>query len=115
MPWPTFEYRHRVVYADCTAGNHVYYSRFLEILEAARNEFLRARGVPFLQWQERGIIFPVIECHLKYRAPARYDDALVTSVSVLEARRIRLNFGYRVLSEAGVLVLEAETHHVCTD
>src|SRR5437867_12130820 len=99
MPERAFEHRHRVVYADCAPGNHVYYSRYLEILEAARNELFRALGAPFLQWQERGVIFPVIECHLKYRAPARYDDVLLTAVRILEARRIRLNLGYTVRTE----------------
>ncbi|EEF57182.1 hypothetical protein Cflav_PD0189, partial [Pedosphaera parvula Ellin514] len=36
-------YRHsyRVTYADCTVGNHIYYSRYLNLLEAARGEFFR--------------------------------------------------------------------------
>ncbi len=32
----TFQYQHRVVYAECTVGTHVYYARYLDMLEAAR-------------------------------------------------------------------------------
>jgi len=43
-----FRHIYRVVYADCTLGNHIYYSRYLDILEAARGEFFRHLGVPLL-------------------------------------------------------------------
>src|SRR5438132_11298610 len=65
-----FKHTHRVTYSDCTAGNHVYYSRFLDLLEAARGEFFRHLGRTFLHWQESGTIFPVTECRLRYLAPA---------------------------------------------
>jgi acyl-CoA thioester hydrolase len=114
MSAPVFRHSHRVTYAECTVGNHVYYSRYLDLLEAARGEFFRHLGAPFLQWQEQETIFPVIECRLRYKAPARYDDVLAIEVRVLAAERLRLNFGYRVLNQTDVLILEGETLHVCT-
>ena len=114
MAGELFRYSQRVNYALCTMGNHVYYSKYLEILEAARGEFFRALGHSCLQWQERGFIFPVIECHLRYKAQARYDDVLAVAVWVELAEKVRLNFGYRVMNQNEKLVLEAETYHVCT-
>jgi len=107
-----FRHHYRVPYADCTLGNHIYYARYLDLLEAARGEFFRNLGVTLLQWQERDTIFPVIEARLRYKAPARYDDVLTTDVWVASAERVRLNFAYRVFNQAGTLVLEAETMHV---
>ena len=109
-----FQHSHRVTYAECTVGNHIYYSRYLDLLEAARGEFFRHLGATFLQWQEKDVIFPVVECRLRYKAPARYDDVLTIEVWITTAEKVRLNFGYRVVNEAGVLILEAETFHVCT-
>jgi acyl-CoA thioester hydrolase len=109
-----FRHQYRVPYADCTLGNHVYYARYLELLETARGEFFRNLGVTLLQWQERDTIFPVIEARLRYKTPARYDDVLTTDVWVASAERVRLNFAYRVVNQAGDLVLEAETLHVST-
>ncbi len=114
MEQPPFRHVHRVTYADCTVGNHIYYSRYLDLLEAARGEFFRHLGVTFLHWQERGIIFPVIECRLRYKAPARYDDVLTIEVWPTAAERIRLDFGSRIVNQAGAVILEAETQHVCT-
>jgi acyl-CoA thioester hydrolase len=109
-----FRHSHRVTYADCTAGNHIYYARYLDLLEAARGAFFRDLGTSFRVWQERGVIFPVIECHLRYKSSVRYDEVLAIEVRPVAVERVRLNFAYRLTNESGVLVLEAETHHVCT-
>jgi acyl-CoA thioester hydrolase len=114
VPGQVFRYNYRVVYADCTAGNHVYYARYLDILEAARGEFFRELGVTLLQLQEQDTIFPVVECHLRYKAPARYDEVLAVELWTILAQGARLNFGCRILKEDGTLVLEGETFHVCT-
>ncbi|HSU53432.1 MAG TPA: thioesterase family protein [Candidatus Dormibacteraeota bacterium] len=110
----TYQYSHRVTYANCTIGDHIYYSRYLEILEAARGEFFRSLGETFLDWFKKETIFPIVECHLKYKAPARYDDVLTIELWITQAERARLNFAYRVLNQAGDLLTEAETAHVCT-
>lgn len=108
-----FIHPHRVTYADCTVGNHVYYARHLDILEAARGEFFRSLGSTLLKWQDAGFMFPVVEAHLRYKALARYDDLLQIEVWVTAAERVRLNFAYRVTNQAGALILEGETWHVC--
>jgi acyl-CoA thioester hydrolase len=109
-----FSHPHRVLYADCTLGNHVYHARYLDLLEAARGEFFRHLGATFLNWQEQDAVFPVIEARLRYRAPAAYDDVLQTAVWVTLAERVRLNFSYRMVNQDQTLILEAETLHVCT-
>lgn len=115
MPTRSFVHRHRVTYAECTLGNHVYYARYLDLLEAARGEFFRAAGMPLLELQERDTIFPVIECRVSYKAPARYDDVLEISVRVSEVRGARLVFAYSIQDVSSHrLVLQAETVHVCT-
>ena len=108
-----FQYSHRVTYSECTVGNHVYYSRYLDMLEIARGEFFRQLGATLFRWQEQDLIFPVVECRMRYKAPARYDDLLTIETWLTSIERIRLNFAYRILSEKTILV-QAETFHVCT-
>jgi acyl-CoA thioester hydrolase len=114
MASPVHRYLHRVTYSECTVGDHIYYSRYLDLLEAARGDFFRALGATFLQWQGEDFIFPVIECHVRYKSPARYDDVLTIETWIAAAKGIRLNFGYRIQNAENQLVLEAETLHVCT-
>jgi acyl-CoA thioester hydrolase len=109
-----FCYKHRVTYADCTVGDHIYHSRYLDLLEAARGEFMRSLGSPVLELQDADCIFPVIEARLRYKFPARYDDLLAIEVWLTAIEKVRLNFGHRILNQNGKLILEAETLHVCT-
>ena len=109
-----FRHLHRVSYAECTVGDHIYHSRYLDLLEAARGEFLRSLGTTVLSLQEADYIFPVIEARLRYKFPARYDDWLTIEVSPSLVERVRLNFSHRILNQDGKLILEAETFHCCT-
>lgn len=109
-----FRHTHRVSYAECTIGDHIYHSRYLDLLEAARGEFMRTSSATVRQWQERDVIFPVIEARLRYKFPARYDDLLTIEVWPTLIERVRLNFGHRILNQDGKLILEAETLHACT-
>ncbi len=109
-----FRHHHRVSYAECTIGDHIYHSRYLDLLEAARGEFMRALGKPVLELQVADYIFPVIEAKVRYKFPARYDDLLTIEVWMTRVERVRLNFGHRILNQDGKLIIEAETFHACT-
>ena len=84
------------------------------MLEAARGEFIRSLGSTVLEWQERDVIFPVIEARLNFKSPARYDDLLTIEVRPTLVSRVRVNFAHRVVNQKGELILEAETFHACT-
>src|SRR4051812_22875610 len=109
-----FRHTTRVTYSQCTVGNHIYYARYLDILEAARGEFFRELGMPLGVLQEQDTIFPVIGVEISYKAAARYDDVLTTEIWVTECGGVRLNFGSKISKADGTLILEGLTRHVCT-
>lgn len=113
MSGAVFRVEHRVIYSECTVGNHVYYSRYLEILEEARGEFFRQAGCPLLPLQQRGLVFPVIGLTVNYKAMARYDDVVTTELWITEQSGIRLTFAFRIVNAAGTLLVEGETRHIC--
>ena len=113
MEGQVFTHQHRVTYAACTVGNHVYYSRYLDILEEARGEFFRHAGCPFGELQKAGVAFPVIGLQVSYKGAARYDDLLSVELWFAELAGIRLTFGSRILNATGNLLLEGETRHIC--
>jgi acyl-CoA thioester hydrolase len=108
-----FQHQHRVVYAECTVGNHVYYARYLDMLEEARGELFRRAGCPLLALQEGGTAFPVIAVEIAFKGPARYDDLLTIQVWITELRGIRVNFGFRILHDKGTTLAVGETRHIC--
>ena len=111
----TFTHPHRVAYSECTVGNHIYYARYLDILERARGEFSRHIGANLQILQDADLIFPALEVNLKYRAPARYDDVLHVNLWVTDVTGVRMRFNYRVVRPSdSKLILEGSTVHVCT-
>ena len=111
----TFRLFHRVTYAECTLGNHVYHARYLDILETVRGAFFHQLGQSFLAWQEKDRIFPIIDCRLRYKHPAHYDDVISVELCVGLLEKVQLAFDYRLFNAEGRLLVEAMTHHVCTN
>ena len=71
----TIEYR--VPYADTDQMGVVYYGNYLTLFERARNELMRGSGFTYARMEtEGGAMLPVVEAHVDYHAPARYDDLL---------------------------------------
>jgi acyl-CoA thioester hydrolase len=91
----------------------VYHSNYLIWFEVGRVEFIRQLGLNYKEMEEEGCGIAVVDLHVRYRAPARYDDELVIETRLVAARGAIVRFGYRILRAAdGVLLCEGETAHV---
>jgi YbgC/YbaW family acyl-CoA thioester hydrolase len=113
MSEPAFTHRHRISYAATAPGNHVYFSRYLEIVEEARGEFFRSLGFPLNSLaQEHAIQLPVLECKVKYHRFARYDDEVEVRVRVDDIGRIRLRLEYELFRGEDLLV-DVVIEHAC--
>jgi len=104
----------RVLYGDTDSGGVVYYGNYLRFFESGRTEILRAHGTSYRELEERGYIMPVVECHTRYKAPARYDDLLVVETSVTEVKRMSCRFNHRICrADDGQLLVKGYTLHAC--
>jgi acyl-CoA thioester hydrolase len=107
--------RLRVIYGDTDQMGVVYYANYLRYFEASRNEFIRAKGLRYRDFEARfGLMLPVAEAGVSYKQPARYDDLLDVEASIVEVRRASARFEYRVLRD-GELVATGHTVHACVD
>ena len=110
-----FEHHLRVPASDCTVGNHVYYARYLDWLEAARNELFRAIGQPLSKLVADGIMLPALDVRLTYCGAARFDDRVVVRLWIQEVSRIKVTFGGEIVNaDTGKALVHATTVHVCT-
>ena len=97
-------------------GNLVYYSRYLDWLEAARNELLRGLGHPFVALIEGGVLLPAIEARLQYRGAARFEDRVVVKMWIEEVSRIKVTFAADIVNaDTGKTLVTGVTVHACTD
>lgn len=102
----------RVRYADTDAMGVVYHANYLVWFEVGRNEIMRAWGLPYIDFERQGIMVPVVEGHVKWVHPARYDDLLQVQTRVAELSPARITFAYRIVrAEDGRLCCEGSTVH----
>lgn len=106
--------RLRVLYADTDAMGVVWHGTHLRWFERARTELMRRTGLPYTALIARGLNLPAIEAHVRYRAPARFDDELVLRAAASQPGGVRLRIDYRIERD-GELIADGYTEHAFTD
>jgi len=109
--------RYSVIYGDTDQMGFVYYGNYLRYFEIARNEFLRQAGAGYRAFEEsHRLMLPVVEAHVRYRRPARYDDELAIYAAIPEVRGASARFIYEIrrVPDDEPLV-EGHTVHACID
>lgn len=77
----------RVYFEDTDFSGVVYHARYLHFMERARSDMLACVGIDQRVVHEQGDgAYAVTEMNIKYRRPAKFDDALVV-ISTVEAVR----------------------------
>lgn len=66
----------RVRYAHTDKMGIVYNGNYFMFFEIGRTELLRAAGLPYAELEREGFLLPVLEAHVEYHKPARYDEML---------------------------------------
>ena len=79
----SFRWPLRVYWEDTDAAGIVFYANYLKYFERARTEWLRAKGFEQERLRtDRSLGFVVAQTEMRYRAPARLDDALEITVEL---------------------------------
>ena len=119
MPEPVFRMNHRVIYGDTDAGGVVYNANYLRYFEMGRTEMMRSCSIPYSKIEDMGLIIPVTETYLRFKAPARYDDLITIETSLVEIKKYSCRFNYRVTKTLGKerdqLLVKGFTVHACVD
>jgi acyl-CoA thioester hydrolase len=105
----------RVYYEDTDAAGIVYYANYLKFIERARTDMMRLLGVTHSKMaQTDGLSFIVRGCAVKYRRPARLDDALDVRTRVTRIRGPVLDVLQDVYREDDLLIA-TELRIACMD
>lgn len=110
-----FAFPVRVYYEDTDAGGVVYHSRYLNFMERARTEWLRASG--FTQstlTQQEQVLFVVHSMQLQFKKPARLDDELQVFSQLMEMGRGSFSCRQHIMRDETVLI-EAQVKVACVD
>jgi acyl-CoA thioester hydrolase len=88
---------YRVIYADTDAGGIVYNGNYLRFFEIGRTEMMREQVCSYKDVEKRGLILPVTESYLRYKAPAFYDDLIIIETKLVEIKKVTCKFTYKIL------------------
>ncbi|HWE28414.1 MAG TPA: thioesterase family protein [Polyangia bacterium] len=104
----------RVLYADTDQMGVVNNGIYLRFFEIGRAEWLRQRGRAYKDMEDAGYMLPVVEAHVRYREPARYDDVIDIHGGPVDIRAASVKFEYRLFRVAdNRLLSEGYTLHAC--
>src|SRR5438045_9080803 len=86
----------RVRYAETDAMGIVHHGSYVDWMEMGRTEFMRAFSFTYRQLEEMGVLLPVLEINVRYKAAAVYDDELRITTWVEELTRVRVKLAYKI-------------------
>lgn len=109
--------QYRVIYGDTDKAGVVYHANYLRFFEMGRTEYMRSVvSRSYAELEREGIVLPVAELFIRYKAPARYDDLLTIVTSIRDIQRFSISFNYEIHRvEDARLLVKGTTKHVAID
>ena len=93
-----FQWPIRVYWEDTDAGGIVFYANYLKFFERSRTEWLRSLGIEQQSLKDStGCMFVVTNATLRYCRPARLDDVLIVTASLIETGRASITIKQQAL------------------
>jgi len=94
----------RVYFEDTDLSGVVYHANYLRYMERARSDMLRLAGIDQRAVHEAGGgAYAVSSLAIRYRRPARLDDALVVVTRLTQIRAASVDIHQRVMRGAEIL------------
>jgi acyl-CoA thioester hydrolase len=104
-----------VRFAETDAQGVAHNSNYLVWFEVARVAYLAEYAGGYSAIREQGFESFVLESHVRYLQPARFDDRLTIHARVGELRGARFRFDYEITNTAGEAIADGWTSHACVD
>jgi len=103
------ETQYRVTYGDTDQMKYVYYGHYARLFEIGRVEAMRALGFSYRNFEEEGVMMPVLDLTCKYIKPAFYDEMLTIRTTVTAMPGVRISFLYDIFNESGEHIHQGTT------
>ena len=105
----------RVRYQETDRMGIVYHANYLSYFELGRVEWLRNKGLDYARLEDSGVLLPVVNVSISYKAPARYDQLLSVETELVKIGGASLVFQNKIYDENNRLLVEGAVTLVATD
>ena len=110
-----FSWQLRVYYQDTDAGGIVYHARYLDFMERARMEWLRALGINLSRLAaEQGRMFVACSVTIDFLKPARLDDMLTVHATPEKIARTYMDLNQPIFC-GSMQLTRAQVRIACVD
>jgi acyl-CoA thioester hydrolase len=104
----------RVRFAETDAQGIAHNSNYFVWFEVARVDYLDRYAGGYQKLRDLGIEAVVLETHIRYREPARFDDRLVVHARCVDVKGARFRYEYAIERD-GALIADGWTAHATVD
>ncbi|ADI14504.1 acyl-CoA thioesterase [Truepera radiovictrix] len=104
----------RVRFAETDQMGIAHHSAYVVWFEAARVEWLRARGMSYRALEEEGVSLAVSALNVLYHQSTRFDDELSVQAEMTELKSRRVRYRYEI-TRGGERVASGESVHTPVD
>ena len=105
----------RVRYSECDPMGVVHHSVYPIWFEIGRTELLRSMSErSYKDMEENGLFLVVAQLQVRYRSPARYDDALTLTTCVKDVGKAKITHEYE-LNRGNQLIATGNTLLACVN
>jgi acyl-CoA thioester hydrolase len=104
----------RVRFAETDAQGIVHNSNYLVWFEIARVGYLELFAGGYQRLRDAGVEALVLESHVRYLQPAKFDDRLVVHARCVDVKGARFRYEYAI-ERNGVVIADGWTSHATVD
>ena len=104
----------RVRFAETDQMGVAHHSAYIIWFEAARVEWLRARGLDYRRLEDTGISLAVSAVNVEYLKSSRFDDELFVDANLTELKSRRARYHY-VVTRGDEVIATGDSLHVPVD
>lgn len=104
----------RVRFAETDAQGIAHNSNYFVWFEVARVDYLARHAGGYQKLRDLGVEAVVLETHIRYLEPAKFDDRLLVHARCLDVKGARFRYEYAI-ERAGALIADGWTAHATVD
>ena len=104
----------RVRFAETDAQGIAHNANYLVWFEVARVDYLQRFAGGYQRLRNLGVEALVLESHVRYFQPAKFDDCLLVHARCIDVKGARFRYEYAI-ERAGVVIADGWTAHATVD
>lgn len=93
----------------------VYHTHYINWMEMGRTALYKELGFGLEETSDAGYVFPVKDIHIKFLAPAKYEDVVSVVTKIEKITNAKTVYHQQIVREDGVVLVEATVVIVCVD